>query len=188
MQAAPTPIYKTTKCKRCGSKTVAWQTSKKTGRYYLTEVFEYDEGEQRTTHTDFHSAYCELPERHDEKQAEIDALRAVEEHEQKQKQAERDSELRRREHTASDRVLGWYAMDLHQATLRMAECCQEITDLEREIEHEQKNPVSMDYLVDHIRYVENLKQLNEKRRWLVTERDVLAARLENENTNRKEIS
>jgi hypothetical protein len=64
-------VSKTATCKKCNSDTVAWAKSKRSGKFYLTEVFIDYEDDQVTDYRDFHSAYCGKPELHAAKQAEL---------------------------------------------------------------------------------------------------------------------
>lgn len=64
------PVSKTATCKKCGSTNVTWCRGK-TGKYYLTEVFNYGTDNERTHKTDFHSNYCGKPDAHYFKQFEI---------------------------------------------------------------------------------------------------------------------
>lgn len=56
-------------CDRCKSDNVAWFKSKRTGHYYLCEVFTDEEGDRVSSSRDFHSKYCGKPEAHAEAQA-----------------------------------------------------------------------------------------------------------------------
>ena len=145
MQDTLTYVDKTAKCKRCGSKTVVWQTSRKTGRYYLTEVFKYDDGD-KTDHRDFHSAYCELPARHAEKQDAIFAAMHAKAADEKAAKAAKDSELRRAENTASDAVLRWYQMTTDEITDRLPLVEAELAEDERKlaVETNPANRYTMD--------------------------------------------
>lgn len=51
-------------CSRCNSDTVAWFKSKRTGKFYLCEVFTDDEGDRVASSRDFHSSYCGNAEAH----------------------------------------------------------------------------------------------------------------------------
>lgn len=56
-------------CEKCNSTDVAWAKSKRTGKFYLTEVFTDSDGDRVTARNDFHSKYCGKSELHDSKQA-----------------------------------------------------------------------------------------------------------------------
>jgi hypothetical protein len=58
-------------CDKCDSTTVAWFKSKRTGKYYLCEVFTDNEGDRVSNHRDFHSKYCGNPDAHNLEQARI---------------------------------------------------------------------------------------------------------------------
>jgi hypothetical protein len=55
-------------CDRCNSKDVAWFKSKRTGKYYLCEVFTDDEGDRVSHRGDFHSKYCGIQGAHEAEQ------------------------------------------------------------------------------------------------------------------------
>lgn len=64
-------VTQTATCKKCGSTAVTWMKSKKTEKFYLTEVFSYGTDNERTGRTDFHSKYCGEPMAHIARQDEI---------------------------------------------------------------------------------------------------------------------
>jgi hypothetical protein len=188
MDATTEPVYKTAKCKRCNSKTVAWQTSKKTGRYYLTEVFRYD-GEDRTDHRDFHSAYCadtagsEGVARHAAKQDAIIAAEFAREQDAKREKAAKDSDLRRAEHTASEMVLGWYQMSIDEIHEQLPTTEAELAEEERRlaVETAPANRYTMDDFHEQNKQLGRIAAHKSRIRLLTAERDVLKARLENES-------
>lgn len=60
---------KSAKCEKCGSEDVAWFKSKRTGKFYLCEVFTDEEGDRISSHRDFHSKYCGVDGAHEAEQA-----------------------------------------------------------------------------------------------------------------------
>jgi ssDNA-binding Zn-finger/Zn-ribbon topoisomerase 1 len=58
-------------CKHCGSQTVAWQKSRKSGKFYLTEIFNDRDGDLFTGRALFHSYFCGKPAEHEKAQDEI---------------------------------------------------------------------------------------------------------------------
>ena len=56
-------------CDKCDSNDVAWFKSKRTGKYYLCEVFTDEEGDRVSSSRDFHSKYCGIDGAHEEAQA-----------------------------------------------------------------------------------------------------------------------
>lgn len=58
-------------CEKCGSSDVTWFRSKRTGHYYLCEIFVDDEGDKVSSSRDFHSKYCGDAEAHDKRQDEL---------------------------------------------------------------------------------------------------------------------
>ena len=141
---------------------MAWQQSSK-GKWYLTEVFEYGtvgQSDLRTHYRDFHSAYCEEapdgdPEAHSSKQAEISSGANA-------TKARGDSAIRRNQSTAP----GW-VLELYE--LAHSEIITKLVQVEAELERELRDPVSMDYIVEHGKYVAKLKMLR-------TQIDILKAR------------
>ena len=180
MQDALTYVDKTAKCKRCGSQTVTWQTSAKTGRYYLTEVFRYEDGD-KTDRRDFHSAYCELPARHAEKQDEIFKAQHAKDAAAEKVEREKASELRRTREVASDEVLGWYQMTIYEMRERMPDVEAEITEEERKLANETNpaNRYTMDDFHEQNKQLARIAGHKARIKWLTAERDVLKARLEN---------
>lgn len=129
-------VSQTATCKRCGSETVTWQTSAKTGKYYLTEVFDYD-GIEKTDRRDFHSNYCGKPELHKAEQDEINGDYA------ERDQAVKKAVARREEETVN------HFLALHDRCKSMPDVARaEVADLERRVEYEKRNWISMDTMTD----------------------------------------
>jgi hypothetical protein len=140
-------------CRRCGSKSVAWQTSTKTGKWYLTEVFTDLDGQTFTDHRDFHSAYCgRAQDIHDTKQHEIHHIEKADRDRQEQ---QRTSAHEKREADELDFFLG------------LSKLCQtdpeagqtELETRERELAAIQANPPTMDYMVEFGRVTARAERL-----------------------------
>lgn len=58
-------------CDKCGSTDVAWFKSKRTGKFYLCEVFTDAEGDRISSSRDFHSKYCGVAGAHKDEQNRI---------------------------------------------------------------------------------------------------------------------
>jgi hypothetical protein len=58
----------TATCKKCGSENVIWNMSSKSGKWFLSEVFEDALGNKISRYIDFHSLYCGEPDIHEAEQ------------------------------------------------------------------------------------------------------------------------
>lgn len=131
-------------CKHCGSSTVAWQKSKKSGKFYLTEVFTDLEGRTFTDRHEFHSTYCTDGEKHERVQAEILA---------DDRKAAADDAARMDDYKAAAE-----AAEL-EAFLSLNDLCErdpeqgrrELESRTRELAAIHANPPTMDYMDDFIR-------------------------------------
>lgn len=136
-------------CKRCGSQTVAWKTSSKTGKWYLIELFDFD-GEWRGNYKDFHSTYCGKPDEHAMKQAQISEALGIQ-------FANELEDYRQREERANAENARMF-LKLHDLCKNDPdEARQEIADRERKIEIEGRG-LTMDYMTEFTRSTAKIKQ------------------------------
>lgn len=141
-------VSRTATCKRCSSETVAWQTGK-TGKWYLTEVFQNETGMGVTSHTDFHSKYCGKPEQHSLEQAMRDKAYA----EAKQNRDEISAE---REQAQREAEAAQLAIFIDMSPDMRVEHIEELKDA---LEKERRDPVSMDYFTEHCRWVQKCEAM-----------------------------
>ena len=174
-------IYKTSKCKRCGSQTVNWHQSPKTAKWYLTEVFTHEDNELRTDYRDFHSTYCGKPELHEAKQTEIAMVAAQKQARRDEAKAAQELKLRRAEDAATDAVLRWYQMTPAEIRERLPLVEAELAEDERKlaVETAPHNRYTMDDFHEMNKQLARIHALKVRINFLTAERDVLTARLEN---------
>lgn len=138
-------------CKRCGSKTVAWEQGKNE-KWYLTEVFEDADGRTYTEHALLHSPFCVAGGSHKVEQDK----RLKEEHDER-KQSDEITRTRR-ERAARDEAE--YFLELHDmCKLHRANAMDELANRQRELDRIQSNPTSMDYMTDRERELQRVKRL-----------------------------
>ena len=149
-------------CKRCGSKNVAWRESN-TGKWYLIEVFDFgdeDTGTDFKSHyRDFHSGYCGKPELHDVEQRSISTQLGVE------------TEERAKLHIANEEKKAAeeanFFLALHDLCKSDPDAAQKALQERRDkVDSENRNYVSMDYLVEHERQRALVKRLNTEIRFM----------------------
>lgn len=145
----PSPVKRG--CKRCGSRDVTWQVSS-SGNWYLTEIFEDAEGRSYTEHALFHSEFCGSPEKHDDEQA----IR-LEAETSDRKQTKAISKAREEKNNQEEAE---YFLALHDlCKSNRPEALDQLGEKERELEREMAQPVSMDYMTEHMRYAARVKRL-----------------------------
>lgn len=145
-------VTRKARCKRCGSKNVFWQQSAKTGKWFLTEVFQTIDGKDFTQYRLFHSNFCEKPEEHDTVQQQflVDEQKERDEKDAAVKQA---SDKREQE-----RIMNF--MDLIQLCEEDPEKGKAALDSRmNELASIQANPTSLDYFTDAMRERAQAKQL-----------------------------
>ena len=139
-------------CKYCHSKTVSWREDESGEGWKLMEMWEDSTGRNYIDGA-IHWNFCSRKKisrlsHTAEQQNRLEQERA--EHEQK-------SELeRKRDEKISQQNSEWF-----MALLRLDddEKRAKLADLEVKLERELRDPVSMDFLVEHCRYVANLKRI-----------------------------
>lgn len=142
-------LDRTATCKRCGSKTVAWQTSK-TGKWYLIEAFTDLNGFDFALRGEFHSKYCDQAGLHNQAQG---ALTSYLEAKHEEEQNERD---RREEENAANAGMNFLRLlDLSEEEQR-----DYLAALQRECDRFYANPPTMDYMTEFMR--ENVAQKHRK--------------------------
>lgn len=132
-------VSKTATCKKCGSTTVTWRKSAKSGKWYLTEVFTTG-GVERTDYRTFHSQFCGKPEDHKRVQDEINADEAKQDD-------DRDDAQKAREREAIERE--FLLITLCDDNPKAAQVKLDANI--RELRSIAENPTSMDYMTDHMR-------------------------------------
>lgn len=137
-------------CNRCGSKSVAWKESNQ-GKWYLIEAFDFD-GEPRANYKDFHSGYCDKPELHAVKQSQISSALGIEEEER--------ATLAVATEERKAAVEAEFFLALHDLCKNNPHGARmEIEMREREIEAINRNPPTMDYMVEFTQTMARLKRL-----------------------------
>jgi hypothetical protein len=135
-------------CKKCGSHTVVWQKSRKTGKFYLTEVFTDNTGDLVSDRRDFHSLYCGDAALHTAKQREL-----------RQEADNAEAEWEAREE-ASAMESAQYFLDLHDLCKRDPEMAgRELGKRMARLDAIMDQPTSMDYMTEHMRELAEKKRL-----------------------------
>lgn len=129
-------------CRRCGSPLVAWEQGAGS-KWYLIELFNDPHSDNLIgDRTDFHSQYCGKTEEHARVQNEINA------------EAEGDAEIRKQRQERERAEQEEHEVDILQKFLHMtsAERRDELQRRRDEITAEQREPVSMDFMVEHVKW------------------------------------
>lgn len=141
-------VSKTATCKRCGFTSVTWQTSAKTGKWFLTEVWNDLDGNRYTGYTDFHSAYCGKHGLHDEEQA-----RRIAEEQSKRNESDEQANERAEKEDAANVAYFLALLDLSDAEKE-----EKLGALNREEDAFKANPPTMDYMTEFEREISRAKR------------------------------
>jgi len=135
-------------CKRCGSKTVAWQQNER-GKWYLTEVFEDADGRTYTEYREFHSAYCTASNPNLEgDEHELEQQKRLRE---EKKNSKETTTLRKAREDREAAEEASYFLELHDLCKNQrAQALDQLGHFERELDSIASQPTSMDYMVDHM--------------------------------------
>ena len=128
--------------------TVAWHQSER-GKWYLIEVFKSADGHDVGDYRDFHSHHCGNPEMHESLQRSLDA----------EYQNDADERERRNVQREQDRL-----NDEAEKLRAFAELTPDaqldfIVAIEKKIEYETENWVSMDYFTDAMKQRREIEEM-----------------------------